>query len=279
MGNFHQGHNDPRAELVSKLADLHGWLQWTEERKQQQAFIAQKYQNLVPIAKKWGSRTLLLGTLVLTIASFTVAKPAADLVLKNVLNFLIPLEWAKENLGLAIVIMFAAPVVLSAAVAALIMLLWNKVLLPWRNSRANRTNEVRESHNRAVWNEHQKINAQLRQADRDLPAKIGTWYPRAYLYEDAVAFCVSAVQNHRANDITAALNLYETERHQAAMLAEQERTQMLVMMGNMQNDANARAANAAIRQEGAMSRTAASVNASRVAESLKQPRTVYFKRR
>lgn len=281
-----QGHNDPRTALVSKLAYLHGWLLWVEERSQQQAAIAHRYQALAPFAKKWGVLAFVLWAVGLTIASFTVASPVTGVVLNTVLGPLIPMEWAKANVGTALMIMIATPVALSVGLALLITMLRNKLLLPWQHSRTHRTNEQRESHNKAVWVEEQEVNAQLTQAGEDFSSQIGTWYPRAYLYKEAVAFCAQVVQDHRANDISTALNLYETELHQArvednqaAILAEQQRTQRLITAGNVINAALAGATIGTIRHEGARTRAASTANAAWLNEQIKKPRTVHVKRR
>jgi hypothetical protein len=142
-----------------------------------------------------------------------------------------------------------------------------------------RSNQDREAHNEANSREFWENYGNLAKAESDLAAEAGTWYPHAYLHEDAVAFCALAVQNHRANDITAAINLYETEQRHAALLAEQQRTQASVMWDSMQNDANARATNEAIRQEGARTRASNDANAARINEQLKKPQTVHVRRR
>lgn len=278
-----QGHNDPRTALVSKLAYLHGWLLWVEERSQQKAAIAQRYKALVPLPKKWGILALLLWAVGLTVAAFTIASPVTEIVFKTILDPLISIEWAKANTGAALMILIATPVALSVGLALLITMLRNKLLLPWQHSRAHRTNEKREAHNKAVWIEEQEVNAQLTQAGADFSSQIGTWYPRAYLYEEAVTFCAHAVQNHRANDISTALNLYETELHrarvednQAAILAEQQRTQRLITAGNVVNAFLTGAAIGTIRHEGARTRAA---NAAWITEQIKKPRTVHVKRR
>jgi hypothetical protein len=278
-----QGHNDPRTALVNKLAYLHGWLLWVEERWQQKSAIAQRYQALVPFKKKWGVLAFVLWAVGLTVASFTVASPVTAVVFNTVLGPLFTKEWIEANVGTAIMIMIATPVAVSVGLALLITMLRNKLLLPWQHSRTHRTNEQREAHNKAVWIEEQEVNAQLTQAGADFSSQIGTWYPRAYLYEEAVTFCVRAVQNHRANDISTALNLYETELHrarvednQAAILAEQQRTQRLITVGNVINAALAGAAIGTIRHEGARTRAA---SAAWIKEQIKKPRTVYVKKR
>lgn len=104
----------------------------------------------------------------------------------------------------------------------------------------------------------------------------------------ATAFCTEAVQNHRSNDISTALNLYETDLHRARvennhaeLLAEQQRTQRLIVAGNVVNAALTGAAIGTIRHEGARTRAANAANAASAAgtnEQLKKPRTVHLKK-
>ncbi|AXJ11423.1 hypothetical protein [Arthrobacter sp. PM3] len=274
-----QGHSDPRTALVSKLNSLHKGLQRVEDLKRQKVAWARPDQPLAPLPEKWGVLAFLVWAVVLTVASFTVAHPVTDVILKAVLTPLMPLEWAEANVGTAIVIMLAIPVILSAGLALLITVLRNKLLLPWQYSRTVRSNQDRQAHNEANSREFWKNYGSLAAAESDLAAEAGTWYPQAYLHEDAVAFCALAVKNHRANDITAAINLYEAELQHAALLDEQERTRALMLWDSMENAANARATTDAIRQEGARTRAAYDANAARVSEQLRKPQTVYVKKR
>ena len=73
-------------------------------------------------------------------------------------------------------------------------------------------------------------------------------------------------------------SLIEAELHHSALLAEQERTQGLLMWDSMQNAANARTANDAIREEGARIRRDNDANFARANEELKKPQTVYVRK-
>ena len=273
-----QGSNDPRAALVNKLTNLHSGLRRVEDLKQQQLAVYKRRQPLVPVPTKWGILAVLLWAVGLTVASFTVASAVTDVIFKTILDPLISIEWAEANVGTALIIIIATPVALSVGLALLITMLRNKVLLPWLHSRALRSNQAREANNKAVSKEEWSIGGQLAQVENDL-AQTGTWYPRAYLHEDVVAFCALAVQNHRANDITAAINLYEDDQRHVELLAEQQRTQAFIALSDFQNAANARATNEAIRQDGARTRANHDANAARINEQLKKPQTVYVRKR
>lgn len=281
-----QGHDDPRTTLVSKLTYLHGWLRFVNERWQQKATIAQSYQPLMPFKKKWGISSIVLGSVGLTLALFTVATPVTDLLYKIALEPFISAEWAEANTGVAMILMLTIPVVVSVGLAILIVYLRNRFLLSMQHSRAKRINQQREAHNQAVWAEEKQVNAQLKQAGQDFSDQIGTWYPQAYLYEEALAFCTQVIQNHRAKDIEGALNLYETELHrqrvennQAALMAEQQRTQKLMIVGNVMNAALTGAAIGSIHQQGQQTRAANAANAARITEQLKKPVNVNVRKR
>lgn len=273
-----QGHANPRAALVSELTNLHGGLQRAEGLKRQHLEIVRRYRPLMPLPKKWGLLAPILSSVGLVIAAFTFASPVTEVVFNIVLDPFISIEWAKANVETALIITIATPVALSVGLALLVTELRNKVLLPWQHSRAIRFNQEREAHNKAVSTEEWTIRGQLAQVENDL-AQSGAWYPQSYLHEDAVAFCAHAVKNHRANDITSAINLYETELRHAELVAEQQRTQAYVALASFENDANARATNEGTRQEGARTRANNNANAARIAEESRKPRTVHVKRR
>jgi uncharacterized membrane protein YhiD involved in acid resistance len=281
-----QGHDDPRTALVSKLTYLHGWLRFVNERWQQKATIAQRYQTLMPFKKKWGIPFIMLGFVGVTLALFTVAAPVTDLLYKIALEPLIAEEWAAANTGVAIILMLAVPIVVSAGLVILVVYLRNRFLLSRQHARAEGINQQREAHNQAVWAEEKQVNAQLKQAGQDFSTQIGNWYPQAYLYEDALVFCTQVIQNHRATDIEGALNLYETELHrqrvennQAALMAEQQRTQKLMIVGNVMNAALTGAAIGTIRQQGQQTRAANAANAARITDQLRKPVDVNIRKR
>jgi hypothetical protein len=153
------------------------------------------------------------------------------------------------------------PVALILATA--IVLVRNKLILPRQNGRAERINLQREAHNDAVWAEEQQVDAQLNQASRDFATSIGTRFPQAYLYDEAVVFCLQMVQNHRAASVSDALNLYDTElKHRqiqdmhAAQLAETQRMRKQAAVGNVINAAMQGAVIGTLRHEGAHTRAA-----------------------
>lgn len=281
------GHGDDaqRTALINKLTYLHGRQRFVNERLQQKATIAPRYQSHLPLAKKWGILPIVLGSVALTLALFTVASPVVDLLYGIVLEPFMSVEWAEANTGVAILLMLAVPVVFATGLAILVVYLRNRFWLSKQHSRANRANQQREAHNQSVWIEEQQINAELGQAGQDLSARIGTWYPQAYLHEEALAFCTQVIRNHRANSIENALNLYETElyrqrteNNQAALLAEQHRTQKIVAIGNVMNAALTGAAMGTMRQEGERTRAANAANTARITEQLKKPVNVNIRK-
>ncbi|TGD12071.1 hypothetical protein EB836_06455 [Brevibacterium sp. S111] len=251
--------SDPRTALVQRLGYLHQLLQYIDAQWRAKAALGQRYQAPVPLKRRWRTWVVLLiavGAGIVYIAGFT-------------------------TFDAAIAILPAA-----LLIGFLVLLLRNRVVVPKQHAIAERENERREQSNAAVRAEEQQIDGQLVQAGRDLAQRVGTdFYPEAYRHEEAVAFCAQAVQNHRANSITAALNLYETELHRrrvedmhAAQLAEAQRATKMQAAGNVINAAMTGAAIGTIRAEGAATRRANAANASRVAEAAKQPRTVHVKK-
>lgn len=280
-----QRHTDPRTELVTWLTYVRGLLRFIDGRWQAKAEIAQKYQQMAPLQKKWRWFHLALGTVVLVIVFFTVGRPVLEFVFTILVYPFFSAQWADSNTGGAMAIIVVVPVLISAGLALLVLLLRNRVLLPRQQARVERTNQQLEAHNAEVRAEERQVDAQLTQAGVDFAQHVGERFPRTYLYDEAVSFCVQLVQDHRANSVMEALNLYETELHRrkvldmhAAQLAEQQRTRKTMAVGTVVNAAMTGAAIGTMRAEGRSNRTAGAANAARVSEQLKKPRTVYVKR-
>lgn len=281
-----QGHDDARTALVRKLTGLHEQLRFFNERSRQKSDLAQRYQSLIPLKKKWGILQMVLGSVGLTLALFTVATPVTDLLFKLVLEPFVSVEWMEANLGVAMTLMLAVPIWASVGFAVLLVHLRNRFLLSMQHSRANGINQTRDAQNQAIWAEENQVDAELAQTGKNLSAQIGTWYPHSYLCEEALAFCTQVIQNHRASNIEAALNLYEAElahqrveNNQAALMAEVQRTQKLVAVGNVMNAALTGAAVGTMRHEGQQTRAVSAANAARITEQLKKPVNLNIRKR
>lgn len=261
-----QPHTDPRRDLVNRLVNLRDALSRVPELQRKLHATASRKRQLAIEPDTWGRGAFLVWTVILTVMSFT-GHPVVERIFTALLGPFISIEWAQENIGLGIAIIIAFPIVLSAAVALLITVLRNLLILPWQRALIIRANVKRKVHNDMAAHDMRPISKELDRA-KAVIRESGTWYPEAYLNEDAVNFCALVVQNHRASDIPAAINLYEVELQHEALMAEQDRIQGLLMFDSMQNAANARAATDAMREEGARTRAAYAA-----------PRTVYVKRR
>ena len=126
------------------------------------------------------------------------------------------------------------------------------------NVKIDKQNEQIDAHNRQVYAQAQAIAEQLNEAGRIYSVSFAAGYPEAYAYDDAVGFALQAVQNHRANTVGEAINLYEQFRHQQrmeqsqqAMLAEQERTRKQMAVGFVVNAALQGATIAAVNKAAA----------------------------
>lgn len=273
---------DTRAGLVNRLVYLRDILRWIDSRWQDKIAIEQRYQALAPTKRKWGFLPFALWAAGLTILLTKIATPLlqsrakADAYAQGKIYY--P-NIQEINVGI-----LAIPV--AVLLTFLILLFRNKLILPKHNARIEVLNQQRDTHNEAVWAEEQRVNDQLNQAARDLAAHRGNSFPQAYLYDDAVAFCVEAVNNHRASSVEAAINLYEEARHrqrvedaQADMLAEQQKMRKLQAVSAVIGGIQQGAAIGAIRQQGAQTRAANSADNNRLIDAINKPRTVTFKRR
>ncbi|CEA08789.1 hypothetical protein BN1051_02147 [Arthrobacter saudimassiliensis] len=260
MENTQQS-GDARAQLEGTLTYLQNLLRFIDARWQEKIAIAQRYRPLKPLHKKWGLLPFALLTVGVVVLSTAIGTPIIQ-------------AWAKAeayaqgqfhypNIQPLSVGILAIPVALILALA--IVFARNKVVLPHLNARIQRANQQRETHNQAVSVEEQHVDAQLGQASRDFATNIGDRFPQAYLYDEAVSFCLQVVRNHRAIALHEAINLYETERHrqrmenmQAWQLAEAQRTRKLMAVGTVVNATMQGAVIGTIRREGAQTRAALS---------------------
>lgn len=253
--------SDDRAQLEARLAYLLTLLRWIDARWHEKAAIAQKYQQLIPVKKRWGALALSLWAIGLVVASFTIGAPVTGALYEVVFAPFFDLTWAEAHQGAMIAMMLAVPIALSVALAFLIVSLRNTVILSAQHARAERINKQREIHNDGVQVEEQRVDAQLYQASRDFATHIGDSFPQKYLYEEDVAFCLTLVQNHRATTVPEVINLFETERHrqrmedlQAWQLDEARRTRKLVAVGTVVNAAMQGAIIGTLRDEGRQTR-------------------------
>ena len=279
-----QSPGDARAQLETQLVRLLNILNWIDARWQEKVTIEQRHQQLVPLKTRWGVLALVLWTVGLVIALFTIGAP----VMNAMFNLFLPnvtAEWADANTGIVITVMLAIPLAVSVGLAFLIVLLRNKLILPWQLARLGRINQQRETHNVSVEREWQRVYALLNQASRDLEAHLGGEFefPQKYLNQDAVSFCVVAVRDHRARTVIDAINLYVRERtdeqRHAEYLAASERLRKTQAVGNVVNAVMQGAMISTVRQEGKASRAAQAAANSRIEEQLKKPVDVYVKRR
>jgi hypothetical protein len=258
MTNIQQT-GDGRAELETWLAYLLNLLRWIDARWQEKTSIAQRHQPLILLKKKWGFLPFALWVVGLVVLLTVIGTPILQ-------------AWAKAeayaqgsirypNIQAPNVGILMIPVALIIAVA--IVLVRNKLVLPRLHAHAERINQPRRAHNQALLVEEQQLDVQLNQASHDFAANIGDKFPKAYLYDEAVGFCVQMVRNHRATSIPEAINLYETERHHqrvenllAWQAAEAQRTRKLAAVGNVVQAAMQGAVIGTIRQEGAQTRAA-----------------------
>lgn len=260
MENTQQS-GDNRAQLEGLLSYLQNLLRYIDARWQEKTAIAQRYQPLKPLNRKWGFLPFVLWTVGLVVLLTAIGTPIIQ-------------AWAKAdayaqgrifypNIQPLTLVILGIPVALILALA--ILLVRNKLVLPRLHARAERINQQRRTHNQAVSAEEQQVDAQLNQASRDFAANIGNEFPQAYLYDEAVGFCLRMVRNHRAITIHDAINLYETERHrqrmenmQAWQLAEAQRMRRLMAVGTVVNAAMQGAVIGTLRHEGAQTRAALS---------------------
>ncbi|TFD61703.1 hypothetical protein E3T39_06630 [Cryobacterium suzukii] len=253
---------DARAQLETRLAYLHNVLRWIDVWSQEKTAITQRYRPLAPLKDKWRLLPFALWAagllLVLTVIGTPIIQAQAKAAAYAEGSIRYP------NIQMLNVAILMIPVALVLALAVLLMR--NKLILPLLHGRAERINKKRAAHNEPVRAEEQIVLAKLNQASRDIAAHIRD-FPQAYMYDEAVGFCVQMVRNHRATSISEALNLFETERHrqrmenmQAWQLAEAQRTRKLVAVGNVVNAALTGAAIGSIRQEGARTRATNTAN-------------------
>lgn len=236
-----------RFELSSWLSDLLKLTQNIEAGWARKAQIEQQYAaQLKPNKKPW---RLIMGALLTWVVSW-------------------PLTFVVQN-GLVLI-----PLSIAGGVAA--VMIYNRKFLPKRN-------EVVQAANNEIWKrctaELAPVNQQLDDDGAAFTQRFAQHFPNDYAYSDAVAFCLKAVQNHRADSVGSAINLYEQELHQQrleqtqeAILEEQARTRRQQAVGMVVNTVMQGATISAIRSEGAANRAAGAASASMFRDELRKLR-------
>lgn len=144
-----------------------------------------------------------------------------------------------EGLGLvAAALLLPFPI---ALIAAWVIVALRNSRLASTNARRQRFNQAQAERNAPALRPHlAPIIEQREQVVLGLRESVTGHFPPAYLHEEALVFVVNMFANHRANTITDAVNLYETELHRRrlenlaqAQLAEQQRATRVAQMNGV----------------------------------------------
>ena len=199
-----------RAALTAWLNELFGLVQHMETLYGQKAAVEARFPQPTPYKRPWGWK----GYALCIVIAFVVLG--------------IPMSSSNWFVSL-----LALPVVLVVGVGG--PLLRNRKLVPASNAKADQKNRARAESMREAT---APIDAQLNEAGRIYATRFASGYPQAYAYSDAVGFVAQAVQNHRADSVGMAINLYEQvlhqqrlEQSQQAILEEQQRSRRQIAAG------------------------------------------------
>jgi len=267
-----------RAELVNKLIALRDALERRRVLAVHEQSNAEGRRTLLIEPGAWGRWAFLAWTAVFAVLAFTGATPVTDAFYQAVLSPVASKDWMEEHIPAAIAIMLITPVIGAALLALAVTVLRNLLILPLQRNLVIRANVKRKVHNDILTSEMRPIRKDLDKAKTTIYGS-AAWYPEAYLNEDALNFCATAVKDHRASDIPTAINLYEAELQHRALIAEQKRTQAAIMVQGFMDDMNTRSVQNTIREEGARTRTAHDAAAARINDQLRKPQTIHLRRR
>lgn len=183
-----------RASLVAWLTELLGLVRHIEQRYEDKARIESQFPPPKQALKPWGWKGFAL--------SIVVSLLVLSGLLSNlgILSYLIYPLWPAVGIGFPIV--------------------WNKVLVPRGNAQRQQSNRELAARMREATS---GVDAELEKAGRIYATRFEAGFPEAYVYSDAVAYCLGAVQQHRADTVGQAITLYETERHRQRLEETQER--------------------------------------------------------
>jgi len=267
-----------RAELVNKLITLRDALERKRVLTRHKKSNTEARRTLLLEPGTWGRWAFLAWTVLFAVLAFTGAAPVTDAFYQAALSPLVSKDWMEAHIPSAIAIMLVTPVIGAALLALTVTVLRNLLILPLQRNLVIRANVKRKIDNDMLANQMGTIRKELDKANTTIYGS-AVWYPEAYLNEDALNFCATAVKDHRASDIPTAINLYEAELQHRALMAEQERLRGAIMIQGLMNDMNTRSVQNTIREEGARTRTSHDAAAARVNDQLRKPQTIHLRRR
>lgn len=268
-----------RAQLESWLNHLYELLHRVESLHEHKEVIAQSYEGYPEPPKKWGLRVTLLWAIGLMIFLSTVFSSITGVIARVLLLPFYSVETGDPLEGFVRMLVTVIPIALSIGLATVAVFLRNRFLMSKQQAKTQRLADQTRQHNASVQAEEQRIDAQLYQTVHDIDKHAGDKFPQTYLHTEAVSFCLQMVQDHRAETVGQALNLYEATLHQrclenltAAQLEEQRRTTKVAMLDNIISAAGHGANWAETRNQGAATRAANTANAQRIVNTIKNPR-------
>ncbi|WP_156887611.1 hypothetical protein [Propionicicella superfundia] len=242
-------------DVAAQRTQLENWLnhvlglvrRFDQLGRDRQAAYARHRHLYVRYLERWGAAAYFLWVFILTVALTIVA---------IILFIGIPLATMNTSedflAEVARIFLLPFPAALPGALAIVLL----------RNTRARAINKRRRVLNEqradqiedAVRPEIESINAGLQEIADDFSKHVAGRFPEAYLYDEAILFCLTMARNHRASTLTAALNLYETELHNRRMenyaeaqLAELKRATEVAIFNGIMNQLGHAATASAVR--------------------------------
>lgn len=229
-----------RGALVAWLTELQQLVRWIDDRAQAKNAVESQYRAFLAFKRRWGIWPLILcivGGLLIS-AMFSALFEEVWVGALSVQDGIYT-----RTPGIAYLLASVTQWIVGGTIGTVFWIFRNKSAFK-ANSNAERMNQQIDEHNQQTYAQAQQIAAQLNEAGRIYTSRFAEGYPDAYAYDDAVGFAIQAVQNHRANTVGDAINLYEQvlhqqrmEQSQQAMLAEQERTRKQMAVGFVVNAA------------------------------------------
>lgn len=240
---------ETREELIAGLREAISLLQQTEAiMAQQDALVAQLTppKPYVPEKKPiQGGKTVLLWVIVGAIDGFVLMPLLWGALVTGYLSS-VPVASVSNSdatnaaLG-AMSVLFILSLVIWIVGSIVIKRAWNKrvakknaTVIAEQNRAIAAENAMRKPQDAAIYEQLDALEAKMLPIRKEWEADVASWYPKDYTSVKDATELLHLVENHRANTMTEAINVYETIQHQLRM--EQSQAQIIQQQEEMKRN-------------------------------------------
>lgn len=205
---------ETREELISGLQRTLGLMNNALSLQRKRAEIRAQYQGILPVKEPWST-----GRRVLTFLGLCLFPGWLIYSFLITLRLMFDMESSQQ---MEMSFSWKPGLLITGILVFLLLRRRENKKVTKVNEQIRAQNEQAQAHNQPILMQEQAVIEKIKQAQERLAQELPVWYPRDYCCIDAAEFFLNAIQNHRADSIKEAVNLYETTQHQQRLEAAQQ---------------------------------------------------------